>query len=128
MLNKISIQAPPVVIAVISILYFLAAASTITIVEEIGYIGAAIEFAICVALGIGLWSLRTWARIAEIVMCYLQLAGVTILIVLVLVVPDIGQIREYSELAFVFVLLAVAALNILILLYLMNPNVKERFH
>jgi hypothetical protein len=69
----------PIPIVLISLFYLLAAVSTLVYTDIQDWFLTIGSAAFYLAMALGLWRLRKWARTAEVVVCYLQiLAGAII--------------------------------------------------
>lgn len=70
-------------------------------------------------LGYGLWKLRNWARETQIVLCMIGALAWLLL--------TVGVLREGFDSESLFLGLGFTVLNVVIILYLLRPRVKQAF-
>ena len=114
----------PLFISIISVSYLTAGITSFFYAEDIGYVVSTIDMLFCFMMGYGLLSLKNWARLIELFICYAQIIIVLVLIGLLFWV---GQYSNLSNAALLALFIGITALNIFILKYLRRADIETLF-
>jgi hypothetical protein len=119
-------KTPPLPIVVIAALDVVAAATSFLIVDQIGVVLALVEFVVFLGLAVGLWQLKKWAWLTELVICALQIAALIAGMCITLFASlDIPKEFPTGELLGYMVLMLI--LNILVVGMLVSRRVRIAF-
>jgi hypothetical protein len=118
---------PPVAVTVISALYFISALAGIFFIEDFGYFESSIYVGFCLVMSLGLWFLKKWARIIELIICWLQILSALILGSIVLFLHSESIVSKKMPL-FLLMLVTIVVISGLIIKYLSTASSKELFH
>lgn len=118
---------PPMIIIIIAMLYLMAALSSLTYIDSANYFVPPLESAACIIMAQGLFSMRKWARLAELVICYTQIIGSLTLGYFVLYGAD-DVLKHTVSVFLVLVFAAAALIGGLIIWFLNKSEVREKFH
>lgn len=119
----------PIIISLISLFYLIAAIVFFMDRGDVGYLVTSLFTAFCLLMAYGLWSLKKWARLAELITCYFQIVLILIFVVIIfLISPNIKQDWNMSEMVGLLLLFAlIIIINLFIIKYLKKPNIREMF-
>ena len=119
---------PPLLVLAIVILNLFGAAGSFFVVDQIGVLGACIEFVVFVAIAIGLWQLKKWAWVLEIAVSSLQIALLLLGIVVALLTLIPVESSDTVSLGQLLALFAALILvNALVVVVLIMPKIRAAF-
>ncbi len=118
----------PLLITIISILYFITGIASLIEIKNIGYIETLLFVIFCLIMGYGLWTLRKWARFIEIIICYIQIFTVIVLFSIKLfIIPEVQELWKLPVFATFLFLITLTIFDIYIIKYLRRPKIKIVF-
>jgi len=122
-------KRPPLPVIGVVLLDLFAAGSSFFIVDQIGIIAASVEFLLFAGLAAGLWGLRKWAWLVEVILSVLQIAALLFGIAIALFASRMLEVPEAFPRGELFAFMtSLLFVNVLVVAVLATPKIRAEFH